>query len=235
MRTIAIGDIHGCSLALANLLEAINPQPDDRFIFLGDYVDRGPNSRGVLDLILELAERHTVIPLLGNHEVLFLNCCETGTLNPFWLKQCGGDETLVSYGGDLQNVPPAHIQFLRYCFRHYETEKCLFVHANYSADKPLAEQPDSLALWQHLTTFIPEPHVSGKTVIVGHTPQRTGEILNLGHVVCIDTACVLGGWLTALNVETGQYWQVNKFGERRAPASAMPGSPIPTPPRNTPL
>ena len=132
------------------------------------------------------------------------------------LNQVLAARSIRQYGGDLQNIPPAHIQFLRYCFRQYETEKCLFVHANYSADTPIAEQPDSFVLWQHLNTFIPTPHISGKTVIVGHTPQRTGEILNLGHFICIDTACVLGGWLTALNVDSGQFWQVNKFGERRS-------------------
>ena len=100
--------------------------------------------------------------------------------------------------------------------RYYETEKCIFVHANYAADKPLAAQSDTLLLWQHLNTFIPEPHISGKTVFVGHTPQKTGEILNLGHVVCLDTGCCMGGWLTALDVNSGQYWQTNKFGERRS-------------------
>ena len=94
MRTIAIGDIHGCSLALAALLETIAPQPDDRLIFMGDYVDRGPNSRGVLDLVIELTTRCEVIPLLGNHELLLLAALAAGESNSFWTDQCGGDECL---------------------------------------------------------------------------------------------------------------------------------------------
>jgi serine/threonine protein phosphatase 1 len=215
MRTIAIGDIHGCSLALATLLEYIAPQSGDSFVFLGDYIDRGPNSSGVIDLIIELAKSYPVLPLLGNHELLLLGSIEAREPNAFWLNKCGGDETMISYGGSLDNIPPAHIQFLRCCQRYYETDKCIFLHANYAADKPLSEQPETQLFWQHLNMFIPEPHISGKTVIVGHTPQRTGEILNLGHLVCIDTGCCMGGWLTALNVDSGQYWQVNRFGERR--------------------
>ena len=216
MRTIAIGDIHGCSLALATLLETLAPQPDDRLIFLGDYIDRGPNSRGVLDLVVELTPRCQVIPLLGNHELLLLSALAAGEPNPFWTDQCGGDETLISYGGSLDNIPLEHIDFLRSCRRYFETEQHIFLHANYAADKPLDEQSESLLFWQHISHFIPHPHHSGKTVIVGHTPQRTGEVLNLGYLICIDTACFAGGWLTALNVDNGQIWQANRFGELRS-------------------
>lgn len=215
MRTIAIGDIHGCSQALASLLEILQPAADDRVVFLGDYVDRGPDSQGVLELILAIQEQCQVVPLLGNHETMLLDCLDKGAPHTFWVSQCGGGETLASYGGELRGIPPRHVTFLRSCRRFYETPSHLFVHANYVHSHPLENQSDEILLWQHLSWSVPRPHHSGKTAIVGHTPQRSGRILNLGHLQCIDTACFAGGWLTALHVETGESWQANNQGETR--------------------
>ena len=90
----------------------------------------------------------------------------------------------------------------------------LFVHANYHPDLPLAETPEMLLYWEHINRM-PGPHRSGKTVIVGHTPQPSGQILNLDFLLCIDTYCFGGGWLTALDVFTGETWQANELGELR--------------------
>jgi serine/threonine protein phosphatase 1 len=79
----------------------------------------------------------------------------------------------------------------------------------------MIDQPRYLTLWEHLSHRQPAPHHSGKTVFVGHTPQRTGEILDLGHVVCIDTACAIGGWLTAIDVDTREIWQADRDGTLR--------------------
>ncbi|MBM4003072.1 MAG: serine/threonine protein phosphatase [Planctomycetes bacterium] len=214
MRTIAIGDVHGCSLALETLVEQIGPQPDDRLIFLGDYVDRGPDSRGVVEYLLALAFRCQVIPLLGNHESMLLSARELGIPNPFWL-QCGGRETLTSYGGSLADIPEEHWEFFRGCRRHYETEHHLFFHANYDPALDPDQQPELLLLWQHITGQIPGPHQSGKTVVVGHTPQRSGQILDLGYLLCIDTACFAGGWLSAIDLGSKKVWQSNLMGEVR--------------------
>jgi serine/threonine protein phosphatase 1 len=222
MRTIAIGDIHGCSLALSVLLEQIRPAREDRIIFLGDYVDRGANSRNVIEQILSLQQHCEVITLLGNHEVLLQSARESPEPNDFWLQQCGGNETLISYGGSFADIPESHWEFVRNCRRYYETERHFFVHANYVPDQPIAEQPEQMALWQHLTTFTPMEHQSGKIAVVGHTPQRTGNILNIGHLICLDTGCFLGGWLTALDIESGQVWQVSKYGEVRSLAAENP-------------
>jgi len=214
MRTIAIGDIHGCALALESVLNAIQPGGEDRLIFLGDYVDRGPDSRAVLELIMDTAYRCRVVPLLGNHELMLLAAFESVDFMPFWL-QCGGQETVDSYGGNLDQVPAEHWEFLNHCRRFFETDSHLFFHANYDPTLSPAEQSDMLTLWQHLSQSVPGPHQSGKTVIVGHTPQRTGEILDLGHLLCIDTACFAGGWLTAFDVNSKQVWQANRRGELR--------------------
>ena len=98
---------------------------------------------------------------------------------------------------------------------YYETEHFFFVHANYDADLPLAEQKDEVIFWQHIREFPPGLHVSGKTAVVGHTPQMEGEIRDLGHVKIIDTFCYGDQWLTALDVNSGMIWQANNLGELR--------------------
>jgi serine/threonine protein phosphatase 1 len=91
-RTIAIGDIHGCSLALAALVDAIDTNPDDLLVTLGDYIDRGPDSRGVLDRLIALAGRCQLVPLLGNHEDMVLAAKADAWSLKFWLA-CGGQMT----------------------------------------------------------------------------------------------------------------------------------------------
>jgi serine/threonine protein phosphatase 1 len=212
-RTIAIGDIHGCATALDTLLDVIAPENNDTVVTLGDYVDRGPDSNVVIERLIELGGRCRLIPLLGNHETLMLEALRDGDLN-FWLT-CGGFDTVRSYGGKLNDIPLRHINFLSKCPKYWETEDHFFVHANYRADLPLSAQPDHTLLWEHITFSMPGPHDSGKTAVVGHTPQRTHEILDLTYLKCIDTLCVGGGWLTALDVTTGQQWQANMEGELR--------------------
>lgn len=215
MRTYAIGDIHGCSVALAILLKQLPLERDDRLVFLGDYIDRGVNTRGVIDRVIELESLYDVVPLLGNHEYMLLESLDRREASAFWVDYCGGAETLKSYGGRLESIPREHEDFFRRCRRYYETDTHLFVHANYDPDQPLETQIPEVLLWQHLSQGVPGRHQSGKTAVVGHTPQRSGRILNLGHLLCIDTACFAGGWLTALEVDSGRFWQVNKFGDTR--------------------
>lgn len=215
-RTIAIGDIHGCSRALAGLIEAIEPRPEDRLIPLGDYIDGGPDSRGVIDQLIALTQRCQLIPLLGNHEEMLREArLSLRNLN-FWLMS-GGRSGLASYGtpGGLELIPQAHFDFLETCCAFHETDKHIFVHAHYLPLAPLAEQDSATRLWTFLDDRAPEPHCSGKTVIVGHTPQKHGEVLDLGFLKCIDTFCHGGGWLTALEVQTGQLWQVDIQGQLR--------------------
>ena len=125
----------------------------------------------------------------------------------------GGRETLESYGnaGDLRLVPPEHLCFLERLRPYYESETHFFIHANYDPNRPLNQQESATALWKHLDE-IPSPHASGKIAVVGHTPQKSGRILDLPHVKCIDTGCGHGGLLTALDVGSGQIWQVDEFG-----------------------
>src|SRR5262245_38479045 len=108
MRTLAIGDIHGCLRAFDTLLELVDPHSDDLVVTLGDYVDRGPDSKGVLDQLLALRERCRLIALTGNHDLMMLAGREDPEHFGEWLS-CGGKETLESYGvtPDWETFAPA--------------------------------------------------------------------------------------------------------------------------------
>lgn len=218
-RTIAIGDIHGCSTALAKLIEAMTPQPEDTVVPLGDYVDRGSDSRGVIDQLISLAPRCRLVPILGNHEEMLLAAREGRSDFRFWM-DCGGGTCLDSYGttGRMDLIPAEHLAFLRSCRTYYETPRHFFVHANYEPAIPLDRQSLHTLRWLSLRDYIPpRPHCSDKIAIVGHTPQP--EVLDLGYLKCLDTGCCFGGWLTALELHSRQVWQVNERGELRRPGT----------------
>jgi serine/threonine protein phosphatase 1 len=221
-RTIAIGDIHGCSAALAALIDAIEPGPGDTLVPLGDYIDRGPDSRGVLDRLIALAGRCRLVPLLGGHEEMLLDALGDKAALKTWLT-CGGADTLRSYGwarGGPRSavadwIPVRHREFLAGCRPYYETATHLFVHAGFVPDLPMNCQP-GLALRSRVTDAqTAVPHCSGKVAVVGHTRQLSGEVLDLGFLICIDTNCVRGGWLTALETDTGRVWQADRAGQLR--------------------
>jgi serine/threonine protein phosphatase 1 len=215
-RTIAIGDIHGCSAAFDALLRVLRVAPEDTLVMLGDYINRGPDSRGVLDRLLELEQRCRLVPILGNHDQLLLDV-RSGAQPIDWLLDMGGAATLDSYGAgrDLGLIPSKHFEFLERSVDFYENETHIFVHANYFPDVPMSEQPLNMLRWESLRDTVPGPHESGKMVVLGHTSQRSGEILDLGHAQCIDTYCYGGGWLTALDVGTGEIWQADREGRLR--------------------
>ncbi len=218
-RTIAIGGVHGCPAALATLLGAIAPTAEDTLVTLGDYIDRGPDSRGVLDLLLDLNQRCRLVPLLGNHEEMLVAAVRSKSDFRFWLS-CGGVQMLRSYGSSPTDhpsdvIPRRHWEFLAGCRNYFETDTHFVVHAGYVPDLPLSQQPGEVLRWQFVNPQKARPHYSGKVAIVGHTPQNSGEILDLGFLKCIDTACEPGKWLTALEVQTGQVWQADKHGRLR--------------------
>jgi serine/threonine protein phosphatase 1 len=220
-RTLAIGDIHGCSLALDTLIEAIRPTRKDVLVTLGDYVDRGIDSKGVIERLIALKTRCQLVPLFGNHEQMLLEAREDA-LSDYqkyrlraWL-EFGGIATLDSFGIESpEEIPQGVLAFLFSCRDFFETESHIFVHANYHAHLALDEQPASMLRWEPLKDGLPGPHFSGKTAIVGHTSQVSGEILDIGYLKCIDTYCYGGKWLTALDVESGRVWQANERGALR--------------------
>lgn len=223
LRTIAIGDIHGCAKALRALVEMIRPGRDDTLIPLGDCVDRGPESRQVIDELLSLREKCHLVPLLGNHEEMMLDFYDGRPQPDNWL-EVGGAATVESYrgaDGTLAPPPAEQIDFIRTWGDCFETNSHFFVHASYEPERPLANQHWKTMRWQSLKYEVPAPHVSGKTAVVGHTSLKDGEVLDLGHLICIDTFCWGGGWLTALETTTGQIWQVDRDGRLRHNSEAF--------------
>jgi len=218
-RHLAIGDIHGCSAALRSLVDFVGFRSDDVIITLGDYVDRGPDTRGVVDTMLQLGGTHQHVALRGNHEIMMLNSREQTSWLHSWMGY-GGRETLRSYAssdeGELSfaDIPDAHLDFLENKLTsYYECDSHFFVHANADPSVALAEQSDPALYWQKYGD--PQPHCSGKIMVCGHTAQRSGLPASNGHSVCIDTWAHGGGWLTCLDVGSGTVWQASESGKRR--------------------
>ena len=213
MRTLAIGDIHGCLQALKALFDFIQPSKEDTIITLGDYIDRGPNSKGVLDLLKKLKQTHNVISLKGNHEALLEDARNSTADYHSWFVN-GGASTLYSFRTKrLQGIASSYWQFIENCKLYHETDTHIFVHAGLNPKIPLEEQEEETLLWQRFRNS--QPHISGKTMICGHTPQENGKPLVLDHAICIDTLPFDNGWLTCLDIDSNTFWQANQKGHIR--------------------
>ncbi len=219
MRTLVIGDIHGCSAALDHVLRLVRLQKNDTVITLGDYVDRGPDTKAVIDRLLQIKAYCTLIPLKGNHEVMMTGSRHDPDYEPTW-RGHGGDQTLRSYAPGkekpaLSDVPEAHWEFLEHgCLEYHETDTHIFVHAGVQPDLPLVSQTDRTLLWEFLSPD-QKPHMSGKTVLCGHTVQNTGRPLDLGHIICLDTWAYGGGFLSCLDLSSGTVSQASQSGMKR--------------------
>jgi len=217
-RILAIGDIHGCTTALDLLLQGVALQPDDTLVTLGDYVDRGPDTRRVLDRLIALKRTHRLVALRGNHELMMIDARFDAGAASDWLS-VGGNTTLTSYGADasqagLAAVPAAHWEFIeQHCRDYWETASHLFVHGDAYPDLPLREQPQHILYWGRFTES--QPHQSGKIMVCGHTSQKNGLPANKGYAVCIDTWAHGEGWLSCLDVNSGLVRQTNQAGQQR--------------------
>jgi serine/threonine protein phosphatase 1 len=221
-RLIAVGDIHGCVDELSVMLDVISPAPGDTIVFLGDYVDRGPSSRDVIDRLIELRDSGCcgTVFLRGNHEDMFLAFLgERGRHGDAFLFN-GGRMTLASYGlapylkGEEARgkVPKSHLDFLRGLELHHLAEPFLFVHAGISPLRPLEEQEEEDLLWIR-EEFIRNRHRLRQTVVFGHTPQR--EVLwHLPFKIGLDTGCVYGNKLSSLDFTSGALLQVERASRR---------------------
>lgn len=215
MGLIAIGDIHGCAASLEALLEAIDPAENDHLLFIGDYIDRGPDSRGVIDQLIALDKTHECTFLRGNHEALMLNYLDLGAFNLWRIN--GGITTMQSYisdDGSAVEIPEEHEQFVRDTKLYYETNDYFFVHAGLKADLTIQENLDQFGeevfLWErgHLeaSSFAWE-----KPVVCGHTPHA--DPIDREKLLMIDTGCVYHdqpemGTLTAVRLPQRTYIEV---------------------------
>jgi serine/threonine protein phosphatase 1 len=218
MRLFAVGDIHGCRTAFDVILSAIQLQPGDKIICLGDYINKGPETSGVIDRLIQLHNKGVVIPLLGNHELKWklARKLQQPTQGQDVLID---NSTLKSYSspnqvGSLEDIPEQHWRFVEEaCLAWFATDDHIFIHANLNEHTPLIDQPPSALFWDKFND--PQPHCSGKTMVCGHTPQRDGNPINLGHAICLDTAACEGHWLTCLEIYSGEVWQANQRRELR--------------------
>jgi serine/threonine protein phosphatase 1 len=201
-RTLIIGDIHGCLKMLTRLMKKIKWDPDrDRLIFLGDYVDRGTDSRGVIDYLIRISEEsENVDCLMGNHEAGFLDYLSGQDLRTFLAN--GGGSTLLSYqtkaGVDCTPVVPAdHLAFLKGLKPWVELEDYYVVHAGLRPGIPIHEQTFEDLVWIR-DTFIYSEHDFGKQVVFGHTPFSDPLIMH--NKIGLDTGAVYGNRLTCLEL-----------------------------------
>ena len=194
------------------LLDEVSLSEDDKVVFLGDYVDKGPDVSGTLDLLIGLGHSPNFTFLRGNHDQLFLNALRKPSEVAMW--EClAGESPLSSYGVGaseelLGNVPRQHLEFLESrCCDSHETEEFIFVHGGIQPHQNPAEEDRDRLQWSALS--LAAPHISGRTVVCGHTSQSTGTIADLGHTICIDTGITKGQWLTCLDLTDFSFTQVS--------------------------
>jgi len=203
-RLLAIGDIHGCLDQLDALMLQVEPTAEDQVIFLGDYVDRGPASCGVIDYLIELGQTlPSTIFLRGNHDQMFADYLDGHEPTMFLMN--GGLKTLSSYQDNGQwPIPSAHRDFLQALHNVYEMAEYIFVHAGLRPGISLAQQEAWDLLWIR-REFVTSNYDWGKVVVYGHTPLEEPLVTETRRG--LDTGCVYGRKLTCCDVRTGQIWQ----------------------------
>ena len=201
-RTYALTDIHGCLGKLERLVarcQADAGAEPSRFVFLGDFIDRGPDSRGVLEFVMNLQGRcpGRVTCLCGNHEDLALAAIDDPSEIAQWVTLNGGDKALRSYGVTAPSeLPASHVGWMRALQTHHDDGLRFFVHAGVNPSRSLDRQDRHDMLWIR-EPFLSDPHDYGRFIVHGHTPLRGGQPDLRANRVNIDTAAVLGGPLTA--------------------------------------
>lgn len=197
----AIGDIHGSLRKLQDLIERCERYADGRpmtFIFLGDYIDRGPDSAGVVSYVIDLQARlpEQVIALKGNHEAMALDIVDGVIPADRWLAQ-GGFETLRSYGvQSAAELPGAHVHWLRSLPVSYDDGRRFFVHAGIDPNKRFNAQQDHDLFWIR-EPFLSDRRDHGRLIVHGHTPINGRKPDLRANRLNIDTGAVFGGPLTA--------------------------------------
>src|SRR5262245_27446069 len=196
----AVGDVHGCIDKLTSQVARCEHHGGDRpsrFVFVGDYIDRGPDSRAVVEILMTMQreKRHDVISLRGNHEAMLLETIRTGD-DALWLHN-GAAQTLASYGiAHWADLPPDHVAWIASLPLWLDDGRRYFVHAGVDPDVPLDRQDEEAQLWIR-EPFLSDERNYGRLVVHGHTPLKTGRPDQRANRLNIDTAAVFGGPLTA--------------------------------------
>lgn len=198
--TYAVGDIHGSYTKLVNLFEHCTTHCGTResyFVFIGDYIDRGRESRAVVKLLIELQSGapEQLVCLRGNHEEMLISASE-GRDELLWLEN-GGYETLDSYGVSRADaIPVEHLAWFKELPLAISDDKRFFVHAGIQPGVPLERQEKDVMLWIR-EPFLSDRRDHGQYIVHGHTPLAAGKAELLPNRLNIDTGAVFGGPLTA--------------------------------------
>ncbi|PSJ72674.1 serine/threonine protein phosphatase [Sphingobacteriales bacterium UPWRP_1] len=216
MPRYAVSDIHGCKKTFEKLLfETLQLQKTDELYLLGDYIDRGPDSKGVIDLILQLREEgYRVFTLRGNHEDMMVSCLEMEYIDDMhlWVAQ-GGKETLQSFGvTNPHQIPSKYWQFFDELELYLELDDYLLVHAGFNFTKGNFFADELAMLWiRNWYSDIKPQLLNGKTIVHGHTPTPDFLIMQMADakpymVQNIDAGCVYYkypglGYLCAFNMD----------------------------------
>jgi serine/threonine protein phosphatase 1 len=217
-RLLAIGDIHGCFDHFRELVEEkIRMRKDDRLILLGDYIDRGYQSREVIDYIIDLQENgFDLIPLIGNHESLMLGSIGSEQSSNNWFMN-GGYETLLSFGIEsVKELNPKYLRFLKSLLYYYIQDQYIFVHAGFNDEINDPFEDKYQMIWSRRESYS-NPVFKDKIIIHGHTPipfsHCREEAVSDRNVINIDTGCVYNEWsgygrLTAIELFTMELFYV---------------------------
>ena len=200
-KSYAIGDVHGCRNQLERLIELCERDAGaqrSKFIMLGDYIDRGPDSRGVIEFLIDLQKwsPDEIICLRGNHEDLLLDALQGGDAELNWLSN-GGDATLRSYKAPrVASLPAPHIEWVRSLPLFHDDGRRFFVHAGVNPDRSLDRQRSRDFLWIR-KPFLSSEKDFGRLIVHGHTPVQSGVPDRHFNRLNIDTGAVYGQSLTA--------------------------------------
>lgn len=197
-RKIAISDIHGCCKTFKALLHKIEFSQEDELYLLGDYIDRGADSKGVIDYIWQLQkEGYKVNCLRGNHEQMMLRASRMEEKVGHWLRN-GGNTTLYSFGAiNIGDIPSEYLKWMWELPYYFLVDKYILVHAglNFQKESPLSERYDILWI-RRWYEHIDKDWLNGATIIHGHTTMRKAKIeemlLDIENtpVLDIDNGCV---------------------------------------------
>lgn len=209
-RIFIVGDVHGCLGMLQRLMDKIAWRPDaDRLIFLGDYVDRGEDSCGVIEYVLEMRKRAEQVDcIMGNHEKILLDFVEGRDVSTFFLN--GGTSTLKSYrasrpGSQNALIPDEHLGFLHSLKSWIELDDYYVVHAGLRPGVELENQSQEDLLWIR-DSFIFSNYPFRKRVIFGHTPFSRPLVME--NKIGLDTGAVYGNKLTCLELPSLKFYSV---------------------------
>ena len=220
-RIFAIGDVHGCFDTLRELVEsAIQLNKADMLILLGDYIDRGSQSKLVLDyLIWLLNEGYNIIPLKGNHEAMLTDAIKDNYYLWIWLYN-GGDATLYSFNiHSVNELESSYVDFLKGLPLYYQLGDFYFVHAGFNEEFDTPFEDEEYMLWNCREDY-QTSLFSNKTIVHGHCPIRLSSlkraIMENCKVVDVDTGCVFSGskgygYLTAVELNSMSLYSVAKI------------------------